>query len=461
MLRKKISSTHYEAATSANDQKQILITGHNENTSTSLSPHEFHRPNTSTMNQERKHDSTKNTSFSRVFSSVVLVATAATVIVVVALGFNSPLLYDIQMVPSFLIEHISGSNTTAADAEKAPHITSTITTESGHDGDQSTMPHDELLLNQNHSLLLDCNIYKMKKPDFEMIQINTTELSSKKSVLSGGRNFFMSTHDPEKEVIAILIKKDGCFECNILYSLLYALMKSPNTTLIDIGGNIGLYSLHAASFGRNTVAFEPFQTNQEKFCQSILHNSGFRDKIKLVPAALTNDMSQTYVSFDKSMFHTEVFRQGEGLKNLGSMMVRGTNHKPNSGEMGKDYSMAITLDSFQNRTGILPTAGSRVVLKVDVEGYECKALSGAFDYLSKVDIEYVALEWSCKRIQQCSEDGTTAKIFNLFSKNGLSAYLYKKKWHKWIKVDMETDPQTWCMKKLFDIAFSKEWPAFN
>jgi len=67
----------------------------------------------------------------------------------------------------------------------------------------------------------------------------------------------MSVHDPEKEVISMEIKKHGCFECNILRPLILALKNSKNASLIDIGGNIGMYSLHAASHGRNAIAFEP------------------------------------------------------------------------------------------------------------------------------------------------------------------------------------------------------------
>mmetsp|Transcript_16628 Transcript_16628/g.31495 ORF Transcript_16628/g.31495 Transcript_16628/m.31495 type:complete len:233 (+) Transcript_16628:271-969(+) len=202
------------------------------------------------------------------------------------------------------------------------------------------------------------------------------------------------------------------FECHILRSLIAALKISRHTRLIDIGGNIGMYSLHhAASLGRNSVTIDLFCKNHESFCQSILHNPGFTDKIKLVQAALTNDKSKKYVDFDKSMFERAVYSQGKGQKNYGLMMVNGQFDKPPDGDLGKDYAMAVTLDSLQERkTDLLPPPGSHVVLKVDVEGSECKALIGGIDYLSKVRIDYVAMEWSAfDRINECSteEDGVT------------------------------------------------------
>lgn len=319
-----------------------------------------------------------------------------------------------------------------------------------------TQPHDlhSKMIKEHQGLILDCKIYEKKQPEFNFIQISNTTFPA------GGKNFLMSTHDPMKEVIAMKIRSQGCFECNILRSLLSALEKSTHASLIDIGGNIGMYSLHAASRGRSSVAFEPFEKNHEKFCHSILHNPGFNDKIKLVPAALINDSTIKYVEFDKRMFDTAVYRQGSGQKNFGSMTVNGRNDKP-SGEIGKDFAFAITLDYLQDIGGILPEPGSHVVLKVDVEGSECKALAGALDYLSKVHIDYVALEWSCSRIEECShEEGGTAveKILALFAKNGLDGYKFHKRRVRWIKVDM-TNPKSWCENNLFDIAFSKEQPS--
>lgn len=55
------------------------------------------------------------------------------------------------------------------------------------------------------------------------------------SSVTGGSDFDMSVHDPEKEVISMEIKKHGCFECNILRPLISALKNSKNASLIDIG----------------------------------------------------------------------------------------------------------------------------------------------------------------------------------------------------------------------------------
>ena len=68
---------------------------------------------------------------------------------------------------------------------------------------------------------------------------------------------------------------------------------------------------------------------------------------------------------------------------------------------------------------ILPPPGSHIVLKVDVEGSECRALAGASEYLHTVNIDYVALEMAPDRIEQCRSSGVWDNVYNLFLANGL------------------------------------------
>jgi len=275
------------------------------------------------------------------------------------------------------------------------------------------------------------------------------------SSITGGSDFTMSVHDPEKEVISMEIKKHGCFECNILSSLMSALKNSKNATLIDIGGNIGMYSLHAASHGRNAIAFEPLQINQEKLCQSTLLNHGFGEKIQIVSRALTNENDLTYVDFNTEYFDRAVFKRNRGQKNYGVMKTGAGLDKKPDGVLGKDYALATTIDSMQS-LHILPPPGSHVVLKVDVEGSECRALSGAAEYLHKLNIEYVALEMTPDRIESCRSSGAWGYIYDLFLDNGLTPYKFDDQAKGWVKInnwqDLELSGQA-------EIAFSAGPPS--
>ena len=274
--------------------------------------------------------------------------------------------------------------------------------------------------------------------------------------------FDMSLHDTKLEIISRSIKEEGCFECPILNSLLSALKKSPQASFIDIGGNIGMYSLYAASYGYNAVTFEPMKLNQERICESIRLNPGFKDRLTLIGAAMTDSSSTSkYVNFNTIGFKRYLGKRGD--LNYGSGMVReikSDNVPP--GNRGVDYALSATVDSLQG-TSHLPQPGSRIVLKVDVEGFECKAISGSLDYLSKVQIEYAAIELGYVRMQEChqAEGDPLAKIFDLFVSKGLELYLFSD--GEWIKVD-HIDWIGWARQRsagLFDTAWSKEMPTFN
>ena len=99
-----------------------------------------------------------------------------------------------------------------------------------------------------------------------------------------------------------------------------------------------MYSLHAASHGRNAIAFEPLQINQEKLCQSTLLSPGFGEKIKIVPRALTNENNLTYVDFNTEWFDKAVFKRNWGQKNYGTMMTPGPD-----GVLGQNYALATTV----------------------------------------------------------------------------------------------------------------------
>ena len=297
---------------------------------------------------------------------------------------------------------------------------------------------------EREKFLLNCSQYTNTSA------VNFVHIASS---VTGGSDFDMSLHDPEKEVISMTIKKDGCFECDILRPLMSALDNSKNASLIDIGGNIGMYSLHAASHGRNAIAFEPLQINQERLCQSTLLNPGFEDNIQVVSRALTNEKNLSYVDFNTEWFDKAVFKRNRGQLNYGTMKSGAGFDKKPDGVLGKDYALATTIDSLLN-LHILPPGGSHIVLKVDVEGSECRALSGASEYLRTVKIDYVALEMTPDRVEECISTGVWDKIYNLFLDNGLVPYMFEAK--GWMMIG------NWQELKVtgqVDIAFSEGPPT--
>lgn len=66
------------------------------------------------------------------------------------------------------------------------------------------------------------------------------------------------------------------------------------------------------------------------------------------------------------------------------------------GEEGVDYAHGVVFSGLHD---VLPTSVP-LAIKLEAEGQECNALISALDYLQKADIEYVAIEWSGKRLRE-------------------------------------------------------------
>jgi FkbM family methyltransferase len=160
--------------------------------------------------------------------------------------------------------------------------------------------------------------------------------------------------------------------------------------------------------GHQAFAFEPHKKNWLKICGSMTLGENavtMKPNLKLFGVALTRDGPQL------------VKYQQQFRRNPSAMRV--TSLKKNSSlenlQLGIDYGWAISLDSLFS---ILPT-DRPVVLKVDVEGHECEALSGAFEYLRKVDIKAAFVEFTGDKIQHCD---TFQNILDLFTSKGLLPY---------------------------------------
>jgi FkbM family methyltransferase len=131
-------------------------------------------------------------------------------------------------------------------------------------------------------------------------------------------------------------------------------------TFLDIGANIGLYSIFATqheSFS-TIIAFEPNQRCHDRLRANLLLN-GLTDKVQTRRAAVS-DRSGT-VSFIYCPKNNDLFSQV-------------------TADGGSEYSVpAVRLDDE------LPFTGHRIAIKMDIEGHEMAALEGMKNLLRTND----------------------------------------------------------------------------
>ncbi len=194
--------------------------------------------------------------------------------------------------------------------------------------------------------------------------------------------FLMNIHDPNKDSISKAIESSGCWECNHLNEVISALSLHPDSYFLDVGANIGMWSLTAAAAGFPTISIEPFMQNYRRICKSVLENGkSFVDLVNVVNAVATSTPEEFRLEFlDNNFGGTHVVPVSKGEK-------EDENDEKEGRGMGKvTIIKGYPIDSLQ-----LPT-DRPVVMKVDVEGHELQALKGALHFLEEANIVYAMME---------------------------------------------------------------------
>ena len=161
-------------------------------------------------------------------------------------------------------------------------------------------------------------------------------------------------HDPyECFYMSRWLVQHGQWEPHRQERLMSHLPPNKRTTLfVDIGGNIGTFSIVMAAAGYDVEAIEPMQYNVELFSNSIKEN-GFQDFIKLFQIA-AGEVPKSKVCLQAAGSTEEKPNQSNG------QVIAGAN------DTGGNCVPMMRLDSIVSRCPDL--------VKVDVEGLEVSAL---------------------------------------------------------------------------------------
>ena len=225
--------------------------------------------------------------------------------------------------------------------------------------------------------------------------------------------FWMCTYNRTLDVWVsrrIQDRRYHCFECDQVERMLKMLKKArseptssrPDGTgcrfaaatsyraplLVDVGGNIGMYSLAAAASCFEAVTFEPVPINAHKIITSARRN-GFAGRLHVY----TVGASDSFGAFDMGESTTN---QGEATHTAAktsksSLLGTGVARIP----VGKLDDM-MPLDSWPRTRP--------VYVKIDVEGGECRALRGMQKFLQGSTIIGFQIETGQPATRACCEE---------------------------------------------------------
>jgi FkbM family methyltransferase len=150
----------------------------------------------------------------------------------------------------------------------------------------------------------------------------------------------------------------------------------PNSKFLDVGANIGLFSLLAAKKNHNVVSIEPEAHNFTILNLNVFDN-GFNDNVICYPIALA---SQSRLS------KLNIFKMGWGhsMHSLGTdIMIGGIKQNP----VFKQGSFGMNLDDFIEQTQFFPN-----YVKIDVDGNELDVIHGFPKLLKSKSIKSIMIE---------------------------------------------------------------------
>lgn len=167
-----------------------------------------------------------------------------------------------------------------------------------------------------------------------------------------GERYIINPHSYVERTI-----KEGIFETKRAAYLRQVL--GPADVFIDIGANIGFFTMIAAPKGASVHAFEPDPNNYQR----LVHNAqlnGFNDsQVKMYPCALGDESGEV-------------------------VLRRPLNDNYGMSSIVLDFATDGVRVPLKRLDDVLSPPACRCVIKVDVEGAELQVLDGAKSFLEKM-----------------------------------------------------------------------------
>jgi FkbM family methyltransferase len=182
--------------------------------------------------------------------------------------------------------------------------------------------------------------------------------------------FRIQLHENKNEYITRSILENGYWEKNSS-ELVHEILKKDKLLFIDIGANIGYYSLLAASIGIKCIAFEPIEKNYRIFEKSIKDNN-FQDLIKIYKVALGDEHKMVEFNIiNRNMGCATIYDFGKTVE--------------------ADYKENVMLFLADD---LLLSIEQEMFIKMDVENMEVSVIKGMMQTLSKGRVKYLLMEVS-------------------------------------------------------------------
>ena len=174
-------------------------------------------------------------------------------------------------------------------------------------------------------------------------------------------------------------------------------IKNNDIYIIDIGANIGWYSFIFGKYGYNIISFEPSKINNYILKKNFCLNKEIN--VTIINKGLYNEEK-------KCSLYNHINNEGNGIlkcennQNLTNSFIK-------TGE--------IILTKLSNYLPFLINK-DLVLIKMDIEGGERKAIDGGIELITKYHIPFIFLEFTPNYLKRLNSD--PKEFLQLFADNG-------------------------------------------
>lgn len=203
---------------------------------------------------------------------------------------------------------------------------------------------------------------------------NETDFTCVRAKLDRMEFPFCAYRDEEDIYISRTVLKGNYYERAYVLRTVNFMKRHYDITFLDIGANLGSYTLPVAHAGRHVVAVEPNWNTLRRLAKS-LYLGGVSYYVDLLHYAIAENRSNTFMKYNP--------------------VNRGRAEMTEEASCEKDcVNVSVSVVTLND---ILPLMRSRkVIIKVDVEGSERNVFtsSSADEFFRKIDVLMIQMEWS-------------------------------------------------------------------
>ena len=242
---------------------------------------------------------------------------------------------------------------------------------------------DDYLLGIAGEGFISCNETHSKVDRGEWHDPNDGRLYARRMITEP--HFYASVHDRTYDLTRweSLFEKGRYYEDEVHSRFIEILSNHPSSLVLDVGANVGYYTLLSASLGHHVIGFEINPANLLRLCESLRLNDW-------------NDAGRVAI-FQRGVSNVH----GAALqvmvpKNPGQAFMREIEQSEMTNETSthQAFTTTVTLDAFAQERGWFDKPDlSIAILKLDVEGKEPQIIEGARRLLESGIVKNVLTEF--------------------------------------------------------------------